>query len=473
MSKPRTDWSTVLTVPARPGNGVDYLIDGPDTFKAMHDAIGTAFPYPDCSGYYIYLLGWWLDDLIPLTGKPGSSVAALFREASLRKVQIRAMLWDQAWPPTKNTKEVERINSLPTGAAILDNNTLFTVGSHHQKVLIVNGLRGLIGFCGGVDINKDRIETTSDQLGSPMHDVHCRIEGEAVRDLLDVFVQRWRAHPKHEELDKNKGPLIGLNAAGGARPDSKPRGEQAVGIARTFNFVGNGKKCAKEHSIRTTMLAAIKAAKRFVYIEDQYLVCMEAAEALRSVISRLQHVTVVIPHSSITEPGMPHVWEKRAAFIFTMQAAPGGQRKARVFYRISPNGTFGPRTYIHAKTWIIDDELAVIGSANCNRRGWSSDSEVIAAIYDREASVKAPSFAQRLRVELWARNLGLSAAQRTMIADGVEGAAIWDRLPSSAIVRRYDPRSGEDTLKLDVPWSAIDPSAVDLSSCGTDTTTAR
>jgi phosphatidylserine/phosphatidylglycerophosphate/cardiolipin synthase-like enzyme len=43
-----------------------------------------------------------------------------------------------------------------------------------------------------------------------MHDVHCRIEGPAVNHMVDVFVQRWLAHPDHGKLDKDRGALRGL-----------------------------------------------------------------------------------------------------------------------------------------------------------------------------------------------------------------------------------------------------------------------
>src|SRR5260221_8035938 len=87
-------WSKAITVKVREGNRVQYLINGKNTFQAMYDAILTTFPYADSSGYYIYLLGWWLDDTFPLTGASGSSILALFMKAALRKVQIRVILWD-------------------------------------------------------------------------------------------------------------------------------------------------------------------------------------------------------------------------------------------------------------------------------------------------------------------------------------------------------------------------------------------
>ncbi|MFL5666815.1 MAG: phospholipase D-like domain-containing protein [Ktedonobacteraceae bacterium] len=463
-------WTKAITVKVREGNRVQYLIDGPNTFKEMYEAILTTFPYADSSGYYIYLLGWWLDDTFPLTGKSGSSIAALFRQASLRKVQIRVMLWDQAG--SQNTDQIKRVNELPTGAGILDNNTLYLVGAHHQKVLIVKGQRGLIGFCGGIDINIDRVQAVERQKGSPMHDVHCKIEGDAVHDLVDVFVQRWQAHPDHRDLDKRKGLLLGL--ADRTPPGSKPKeiGSQFVAIARTFNFVGNGKKCAKEHSIRSTMIGAIRAARRFIYIEDQYLVNFEAAEELKEALKNIQHLTILIPHSSISD--LPHVWWARAQFISILRHGNQAEKKVRVFYLVTPGPKpFGEHTYVHAKTWIFDDQLAVIGSANCNERGWSSDSEVAAAIFDTTPSVYKFSFAQKLRMQLWEEHLGVK------VVDGglLESADQWLKASTSPTskVRLYNPDEGQDSgSSTNLDWnSQVDPSADDLSSCQEVSTVAR
>jgi phosphatidylserine/phosphatidylglycerophosphate/cardiolipin synthase-like enzyme len=62
--------------------------------------------------------------------------------------------------------------------------------------------------------------------------------------------------------------------------------------------------------------------------------------------------------------------------------------------------------YIHSKTWIFDDELAIIGSANCNRRSWEHDSEVAAVILDTRKVDGGATFAQALRMKLWAGHLG-------------------------------------------------------------------
>ena len=41
---------------------------------------------------------------------------------------------------------------------------------------------------------------------------------------------------------------------------------------------------------------------------------------------------------------------------------------------------------VHAKTMVVDAELAVIGTANLDNRSFRLNFEVIAAIYDREAT---------------------------------------------------------------------------------------
>src|SRR5262249_8269539 len=136
--------------PVWAGNDVSYFIDGKETFKEMVSAIRSA----KNDSHYIYLLGWWLTMDFELIERNGmTTVHALFRDASAKHVQIRAMLWDQWSPPTQNELEAQEINSLLFGAAINDNRVLDSqqtldhkVGSHHQKVLIVKGEEGLLAF---------------------------------------------------------------------------------------------------------------------------------------------------------------------------------------------------------------------------------------------------------------------------------------------------------------------------------------
>ena len=57
---------------------------------------------------------------------------------------------------------------------------------------------------------------------------------------------------------------------------------------------------------------------------------------------------------------------------------------------------------VHSKLTIVDDELAIVGSANCMRRSLYTDLEHAVAVLDPGAT----PFAKRLRMELWAHHLG-------------------------------------------------------------------
>src|SRR5439155_18796674 len=118
-----------------------------------------------------------------------------------------------------------------------------------------------------------------------------------------------------------------------------------------------------------------------------------------------------------------------------------------------------------------DDELAIIGSANCNRRGWESDSEVVAVILDKPNSVTNCSFAQTLRAKLWAEHLGVDEVK---VRDGLASKDCWPKSDSDSgdfwraqpsgkcCVQWYD-LSKETGDRGD--WDAIDPGDGGLRAC--------
>ena len=67
---------------------------------------------------------------------------------------------------------------------------------------------------------------------------------------------------------------------------------------------------------------------------------------------------------------------------------------------------------------VVDDEYAIIGSANLGRRSLTHDSEAIAGIYDPSPD----SLVKRLRVDLWAKHL---RKDPSALADGVASAKYW------------------------------------------------
>ena len=448
---PRVSTNTAL----RAQNAVQWLIDAGDTFRSMVEAIRTAVSREQ----YVYLLGWKLvDDFQLIPGDRTSLARVLLADASARGAQIRAMLW--AKPPLENRDEVTRINRLKTGAAILDDLTPHHVyGAHHQKVLIVKGSQRLIGSCGGLDINSDRIQVVGVSKGEPLHDVHCRVAGPSAWDLLQTFIRRWDHHPDHTGIDRMRGGLLGRREPLPSTIATPSLGTSSTGascsvvIARTFNPVARRVVMPREHDIRTLLLAAVANAQSFIYMEDQYLISMDMAAALRAAVPRLQHLTILIAASEVISD-TPCIWKFRRDFVNTLTAglSPADLAKVRIFHRITPPSsrpTFGQHTYVHAKVWMIDDELAVIGGANCNRRGCEHDSEVKAFVFDDAIPIGPGglTFAQGLRMNLWSEHLNTPPAA---VVDGVASAGLWLTPPPGARVAPYNPTAGRD------PWPQTD-----------------
>jgi phosphatidylserine/phosphatidylglycerophosphate/cardiolipin synthase-like enzyme len=482
--------------PYRHGNTVKILIDGPSTFLDMARAVRNTSGVED----FIFLLGWSFVDDFPLdAADPTSTALSLFTSATTRGVQVRVMLWrqifqdipgsalpDQQHPEiaelgftlqARNGPQVSRINSLPqgldvagkpifgaNGGAILDGFHQF-VASHHQKVLLVRTAQTLFAYCGGIDINADRmqpnVQASSIQNGNPQHDVHCRIEGPATLDLLRVFVQRWRAHPLSPRIDTTKGGLRDFlfNPTIASVPSG---GQHTVRVVQTTNPVravpgrapvpiGSGERGCEE-----LLKDAIGRARRFIYVEDQYLVSVDIALTLSKQLPHLAHLTIVIPDGRITK--VPQRFVRRGIFLGIIGF--GTDKKVRVFCRTGPAPSLPldqPHSYVHAKTWIFDDEFAIIGSANCNRRGMLHDTEVGVGIFDVSSDPMQKDFARRLRIKLWAEHLNLAPKD---LDDGVAAGAFWEPpLPAGATVFPYNNANGKDgPLDLIADWDKyVDP----------------
>lgn len=494
--------------PARPqrvaSNEVVYLVDGVQAYPQFQWEIEQTNGTTD----FVYLLGWDMDvDLVFPDFKSddgsvqkGKSMKDLLTAAGKRKVQIRVMLDGQIHNLSENKHAVDyilygvdsgdrapypnnappryiaeeqhvrsvnpdyepfmrnyymkyyeqrrKLNDHADTAGVVD--AIFPrVGSHHQKILIVKHGNQLTSFCGGLDINADRIPQPKNEGGNPQHDVHCRIRGPAAWDVLQIFLDRWADYVSrlpvgpHKYEDDPLDFLLADKAALRGQQEKLPPtcGKFSVQIARTtgpfpYKFAPHG-----ERSIRMLIKNAISKSQRFIYLEDQYLVSMEIATALSAQLPKLKHITILVPPSHM-EDWASHI-KRRTAFINNVRA--GGTEKVRVFCLNRGSSPFGCNTYVHSKTWIFDDKFAVIGSANCDNRGMAFDSESDAGIYDASDNQQLTyTLPHRLRMRLWAHHLCVDEAE---LVDGVASASLWleDWRPTTARVEPYTvPESVRD-----------------------------
>ena len=205
---------------------------------------------PTDSTHFIYLLGWWADPWVNLTG-PGTSPARPVRAGGrARRPGPGAGLGrPRGSSPASmsgcHDAAVDAINRLPNCHAQQDERPALAK-SHHQKLLVVQGRgrpRGAVrrgrrqrrprprpaaaarvipGRPPGRRLDGGSSGGSGPQgSGNPLHDVHARLTGPTALPLLRVFLRRWWARSGDRAIDR-RAPLRGDFLAPRARPHRQP-----------------------------------------------------------------------------------------------------------------------------------------------------------------------------------------------------------------------------------------------------------
>ena len=221
------------------------------------------------------------------------------------------------------------------------------------------------------------------------------------------------------EIDRAATPLI----------------DEASKQGGTYGFAPNGNT-----GIYCMIEKAIERTERFIYLEDQYLICDMPMGSHRSVMDLLidkfmaptfrKLIVFCTRIDDINDELQFTAWKHRNNFISSLVSA-GGNKVEICQYKSKgsvgcPGSDWTSIFYTHSKTWIFDDFFLVTGSANCNRRGYSHDSELDIGVYDQ-----SQQFVRDLRVRIWARRLNVEGMQRSPIqprelTDFLSAAKFWE-----------------------------------------------
>lgn len=424
-------WLTLFPDATR--NNIDSFVDGGDAFNNIADAIETA----KTQEHYIYILGWMVDIDFSLAGfNPTKTLFNLLKSASDRGVEIRILIWNNPSPDLQkmNLDAIPRLNKLTNVKAYLDDTTYSTpetykfmsqiapfimkqltrfltiykeldrfyavlrycitknVGSLHEKVVIVKGEKGLISFCGGMDINRNRLNYFNPKY-TTYHDTHCRVEGPAANQILEKFKRRWLNHPAAKSF-----PLRGANESlGNMYNNSYPFGK----VVGTYN---DPNSTYRDRSLKEAYLKIIANAEKYIYIEDQYLVNVEVASQLNQKIKESNFSTLILAIQDSKETQDILIPDrKRGDFWNALLKDTNDAQKDKVSLVLVDTAKAKSGNYhagLHAKTLIVDDEIAIVGSANVNRRSFTHDSETSLIVFDDPNDLRIP-FAQNLRMKIW------------------------------------------------------------------------
>jgi phosphatidylserine/phosphatidylglycerophosphate/cardiolipin synthase-like enzyme len=299
-------------------------------------------------------------------------------------------------------------------------------GSHHQKCVVVqSAAEGPWAYAGGIDICLDRYDNAGhtdpperqrepDFLGQKVsqpgwHDVQCEVRGPAVPQVWTALAQRWNDPTQPSPLDPVPVPID----ASETPPPQSAGGTHAVQVLRTltcnrvYSFLPNG-----ERTVLAAYRKAIRRAKHFIHIEDQYLWPSFVVDDLRDAAARGVHI-VLITSRDFDLPaftGLPaaHRALRQEA---VMRIASGGPGNVHLFHLERAGTTL--QIYVHAKLMLVDDLYVAAGSANLNFRSQTTDSELQFGVFDTEivegpmGGTPAPvgRSIRELRAQLWGEHL--------------------------------------------------------------------
>ena len=213
----------------------------------------------------------------------------------------------------------------------------------HRKIVIIDGT---IAYTGGINITDDENEEVNSEA---YRDLHVRMEGDVARVMQQVFIEDW-------VYATNKRDVLSETAV--LEITAKP------GKIHT-QILTSGPDSLWE-AIHRLHVSLIHTAKKRVWLITPYFVPGEAAMmALTSAAFAGLDVRVIIPKNSDNR-----LVTLAARSYFDLLLAAG----VKVY-------EYGPRM-LHTKALLVDDEYAMIGTANFDQRSFRLNFEVSALFHD-------------------------------------------------------------------------------------------
>ncbi|MCB4823942.1 phospholipase D-like domain-containing protein [Roseicella aerolata] len=460
------------------------LLDTADYFAAARATMLRA-------RHSILLLGWDFDPRTRLCPDAGDSqaepwpdaIGPLLNALAERRpdLDIRVLVWDMPLPLLATREGLfprrapdwfraagGRVRcrldaSLPFGAC------------HHQKLLVIDDA---VAFCSGGDFAANRWDTPahldedprrvmpSGNGHPPRHEVTMMVDGAPAAALGALARERWRhatgervAPPPPAATDPWPQDLC---------PDLT---RVPMAVTRTEPAWLHNPPAREAEALH---LAAIAAARRFIYLENQYFASPCLAEALMARLAEPDgpEVALVVSGESPSYFDRMTMDAPRDVLIARLIAADAGRGRFRAYAPRTPNGRI---IIVHSKVAIIDDRLLRVGSANLNNRsgGYDTECDLVAEAPDGPEGTRVEAAIRRFRHHLIGHYVGLDTeAARVAFAAGgglIRGiealeAGVPDtrrRLrpirpgragPFGALVARFhlgDPRGPDDAWR---PW---------------------
>jgi cardiolipin synthase A/B len=355
----------VTNRPLLPGNRVEPLQNGEETFPAMIEAI-------EAARLRVYLTTYILE-----TNRTGKRIIESLARAVERGVDVRVIIDGvgefYSWP---RAGRLLRKANVPLAIFLpprLIPPSLHINLRNHRKLLIVDGR---IGFTGGMNLG-DRHLAADLNNPSRVEDLHFRIHGPVVAQMEQVFLADWSF------------------CAGSSSPAIEENIELHPGAALCRTLVDG----PNEDMDRLAMIlvGSVSMARKRVFLMTPYfLPSRELIGALQSAALRGVDVRVVLPWKN----NLPYIKWAGENMLWELL-----QYNVRVYYQ--------PPPFVHTKLFLVDDFYSVIGSANIDPRSLRLNFEMSLEIFD-----------QAINADLTERFMSAVSISRERTLEEVDGRSL-------------------------------------------------
>lgn len=320
------------------GNATRLLVDGPETHRAMFEAIAGA-------RRHVHLETYILED-----DDTGRRLAELLLERRRQGVRV-SVLYDAIG--TLGTPEAYFDRLREGGIEVCAFNPVNPRAGRpvalnhrdHRKILVVDGR---VAYAGGVNISDVYSSGSASarrrtDRGSGWRDTHIEIRGPAVAELQTLFVDSWARQDCPGRPDE----------AAAAVPLPSAQGDRVLRVVAST-------PADARNAIRDELLVAMAASERSIHVTMAYFVPdPETLETLEAAARRGVDVTLVLP-------GISDFWAVHAA------GRSNYERLLAAGVRILERRD----ALLHAKTAVVDGVWSTVGSANMDWRSFLHNDEV-------------------------------------------------------------------------------------------------
>ncbi len=319
-------------------NRVKIFTDGHDKFHAMFQDIEAAKKHVHIEYYTFY------NDQI------GNDLLHLLERKAAQGVDVRVLYdpWGSMGTFRSFFKHLEELGGharpfLGARSAVLDFRLNFR---DHRKIVVTDGR---VGYVGGFNVGDQYLGR--DKKFGYWRDTHLRIVGSGVFELQERFIRDWNATDAEHRIVPNNEMF----------PVIKVKGNTSLQI------VSSGPD-SDAQQIKLGYIKMITTAQHRLWIQSPYLIPDDSVlDAIRIAAMSGVDVRIIVPDKP------DHAFVYRATQYYARELAEAG---VKIYYY--NNG------FIHAKTMVIDGQVASVGSANMDFRSFKLNFEVNAFLYDTE-----------------------------------------------------------------------------------------